>query len=293
MFQLERAPSSGQYHYQGYVRLTASRTISFFTKVFGAYKPHLEICKGNEKQNREYCTKEDSRVSGPWEYGEQAAPGKRNDILDAVSCMQSKGLHVAIREHAAVFVRYHRGMEYVRRQLEEAPRMPNFVPRQWQKVVIDMVSGEADDRTIVWIVDERGGSGKSFLSRYLQLEKGAIQLSGRLQDMSMLYNKESIAIFDISRSAAEHSDHLYSFAESLKNGIIIQTKYETCRKIFTPPHVLFFANKYPDPSKWTEDRYKVLKLEDQVLVDVPFNELPAVDVSDAVSSRSGHFRVSA
>lgn len=290
VFQLEKAPATGQLHYQGYVRLSASVTLSYFRSVFGNLKPHLEICKGNEKQNIEYCTKDESRQGGPWEYGERANPGKRNDIADAVEAMRKEGIKSAIVQFTSVFVRYHRGMEFVRRQLEETPKMPNFVPRDWQQQVIDMVSEPADDRKVIWVVDTAGQSGKSYLSRYLQLEKDAVQLAGRMQDMSMLYDKEPIVVFDISRSAADYSDHLYSMAESLKNGIIIQTKYETCRKVFNPPHVLFFANKYPDPSKWTRDRYVVLCIKDGVLESINYEDLPCVDISDNVSSRSNNFR---
>ncbi len=67
--------------------------------------------------------------------------------------------------------------------------------------------------------------------------------------------------FDISRAAAEHSDHLYSMAEKLKNGFYLSTKYESVMKVFRPPHVLFFSNFHPDENKWSRDRVQLWDLD--------------------------------
>lgn len=85
-FQLERAPSTGRLHYQWYIRFTnavpLSRVAKLFDSVCGGVRSgvHCEICKGTEDQCVAYCTKEDSRVAGPWQFGERAKAGKRNDL---------------------------------------------------------------------------------------------------------------------------------------------------------------------------------------------------------------------
>jgi hypothetical protein len=46
--------------------------------------------RGTLKQAKDYCTKEDTRVAGPWEKGEMPEPGKRTDI-EAVKEAIDKG----------------------------------------------------------------------------------------------------------------------------------------------------------------------------------------------------------
>lgn len=93
--------------------------------------------------------------------------------------------------------------------------------------------------------------------------------------MAYAYNGEPMVFFDVTRTQAEHMDHLYQFAEQLKNGIIFSSKYESGTKCFDPPHVVFFANQGPHPGKWSADRCHetVLNTADKEIV--PWDELPA------------------
>ena len=101
---------------------------------------------------------------------------------------------------------------------------------------------------------EKGNQGKSRLALHLCLEHNAIILSGKIADMAYAYNKEPIVIFDVPRTQAENLDHLFAFAESLKNGIIFSNKYESQQKIFKPPIVIFLANIPCPDGKWSSDR---------------------------------------
>lgn len=81
IFQLEQCPETSRYHFQGYLRFTGPKALSYVKSVFGDYSHvHCESAKGTEEQNIAYCSKEESRVSGPWEFGERAQQGKRSDI---------------------------------------------------------------------------------------------------------------------------------------------------------------------------------------------------------------------
>ena len=53
----------------------------------------LRHAKGSPEQNRKYCTKDDTRIAGPWERGEMPASGqgKRNDIIKVVNHIKEKG----------------------------------------------------------------------------------------------------------------------------------------------------------------------------------------------------------
>eukprot|EP00967_Tisochrysis_lutea_P094002 scaffold136367_cov16-Tisochrysis_lutea.AAC.2 len=181
--------------------------------------------------------------------------------MEPLNKAASGGIHSVAEQHPTEFVKFNRGLRALQDELQETPADEGLHPYPWQQRLLDMVTGDPDDRTIVWVLDRRGGVGKSRLAKHLVLNYGAILLEGRLQDMCYTYNKEPIAVFDISRAAAEHSDHLYSMAEKLKNGLYLSTKYESRQKVFNPPHVIFFANQHPDYEKWSRDRIKVIDLD--------------------------------
>jgi len=91
-------------------------------------------------------------------------------------------------------------------------------------------------------------------------------------DIKYMWSQEyRIAVFDITRAAAEHSDHLCSMAEALKDGNFVSTKYQTCFKVFPRPHVVFFSNQLYDADKWSRDRVKLVDLDNN------YNHLPAMD----------------
>lgn len=78
IFQKERCPDTGKEHWQGYCRLARSKRFNVVKNEFPTI--HLEKCRGTEEQNVEYCSKENSRVEGPFEWGERTMRGKRKDI---------------------------------------------------------------------------------------------------------------------------------------------------------------------------------------------------------------------
>lgn len=87
VLQLESAPTTGTPHLQGYVRFRLQKTLSAVKKLL-CPSAHLEVARGDDMQNKEYCSKPGA-LAGPWEHGvpKQDAPGKRNDwaaLLDDV-----------------------------------------------------------------------------------------------------------------------------------------------------------------------------------------------------------------
>lgn len=252
-WQLEKG-DSGTIHIQGYIELTKSVRFTHLTKAWpGA---HVEARLGTRDQARDYTRKDDSRQAGPWERGtwDHGGQGHRSDLDAAVEALKEGGMKRVAQECPTAYVKFSRGLRELERELEEPPRDEGFVPKPWQQYLLDHLSQAPDDREIIWVTDTRGNTGKSRLARHLIMEHGAVQLSGRIMDMAFLYKREPIVIFDVTRAAADHTDHLYTMAESLKNGIIVSTKYEVCQKIFRPPHVVFFANFSWNRDKWSHDR---------------------------------------
>lgn len=259
VWQLEKG-EQGTTHIQGYMEMTTPTRLACMKDWLPS--AHFEPRRGTPQQARAYCMKEESRQEGPWERGVFGGrQGKRSDLDGAVATLKEGGLAAVAEAHPTTFVQFHKGLAALEKTLKVSPSDKDFVARAWQQAIIDTVKGTPDDRKIIWIWDTAGNMGKSRLSRHLVAEYGAIVLSGRVADMAYAYNEHPIAIFDISRTQAETADHLYSFAEQLKNGILFSSKYDSGQKVFTPPHVIFFSNMDWPVGKFSEDRKFVVNLD--------------------------------
>jgi len=72
--QFELAPTTKKLHWQGYVefkdRIRLSAAIKRIHGPKGVLEgAHIEVAKGTAEENKTYCTKDESRVMGPWEWG--------------------------------------------------------------------------------------------------------------------------------------------------------------------------------------------------------------------------------
>lgn len=72
VWQYETAPETGQIHIQGYLYNSNPITGSAIKKrlyEWSGVQPHLEPPRGSPEQNKTYCTKEETRFAGPYEFG--------------------------------------------------------------------------------------------------------------------------------------------------------------------------------------------------------------------------------
>ena len=68
-YQLELS-ETGTEHLQGYVEFNQPLDFKEVLEIFSDGKFHLEFRRGTREQARDYCTKEQSRIRGPWFVGE-------------------------------------------------------------------------------------------------------------------------------------------------------------------------------------------------------------------------------
>jgi len=189
-------------------------------------RAHWEKAKGNPKQNYEYCTKEGDYIAGGWE---------------------DKSLKVQIKNRLK-------------------SKYEGVVWKEWQKQVIEKIETVPDSRTINWVFDPVGNSGKSFLAKYLVLHHEVIIADGKKdnvfnQVLKRLNEDEKefkIVILDIPRSSEGYMN--YGVLEQLKNGLIYSGKYEGGTCVFDDVHVFVFANFEPDKSQFSEDRWCVWEI---------------------------------
>jgi len=152
--------------------------------------------------------------------------------------------------------------------LDKLPILRLILPdRPWQLDILNILSKDADDRTIHWYWEPYGNSGKSAFTKYLCAKKDALCVSGKSNDckyaiVSYLEEKKkypSIVIFDIPRTNIEYLN--YEAVESIKNGCFFSGKYESCQIIMNSPHLIIFANSPPMLHKLSEDRWHIIKIE--------------------------------
>lgn len=138
----------------------------------------------------------------------------------------------------------------------------------WQIKILEILKSEPDDRTIHWYYEETGSSGKSTFCKHICINnEDAIVLSGNAKDMkygitSIIKEKKlapRIILIDIPRSTDEKFIS-YSGIESIKNGIFFSTKYESAMCIYDNPHVFIFSNYPPDTTKFSKDRWHIVRI---------------------------------
>jgi len=256
VFQRESG-EHGTHHVQGYAQFSTRRSFKQAKETLNQYFDgcHIEKAKGTPEQNRTYCTKEETRVAGPWEFGSISKPGKRNDLQDFIEAMPLSDDEIFDR-FPQILARY---PNFVRTAKRKCRRLEPvlYEPRgQWQLDLISYCHAPSHPRQVRWYYDEAGGSGKSYFCRNFGL--GYVITGGKHADIYYAYNQEPYVFFDWPRCAEESFP--YGVVESFKNGYFLSTKYESAAVKFQPPIVIVFSNFRPDESKLSMDRWDIVAI---------------------------------
>lgn len=263
----EISPTTHTLHLQGYVQFTSRKrftsALQWFKELGLTNKPHIEIAKGSPNVNIRYCSKEDET---PLIIGTIPQQGKRNDI-DKMKLAIDEGATVLDiwNEFPAMYLKYSNcigqlielvqtksAMDFIRETHAESTLRP------WQIAIKKRLLRQTD-REVLWIWEKVGNTGKSFLAKHLMACCGAMYLSnGKTSDIAYAYCHEPLVVFDFSRSFEEYIN--YGVIESLKNGVLFSTKYQSKTKVFKPAKIIVFANFEPDTDKLSEDRWDVIHL---------------------------------
>lgn len=138
----------------------------------------------------------------------------------------------------------------------------------WEENILLQIKGEADDRTINWFWESKGGVGKSAFIKYLCAKQDALLISNKGSDMKygiVKYREKrgfdpKLILIDIPRSV--DTDYFsYTAVEEIKNGCFYSCKYESEMVIMPSPHIYIFANERPDERKLSSDRWNIVKIK--------------------------------
>lgn len=215
----------GTPHLQIYIE--AKNAIAFDTLKRRYPRAHIEKAKGTGMQNLAYCSKE----------------GQFKTNIKKIVPMKETILKI----------------------------YENVEWHDWQHMILKTIETVPDDRTINWIVDIEGAAGKSFLCKYIYCKhEGVIIAEGKRSDvynqiLTLMQNSEfipKIILIDVPRHNMEYFN--YGTLERIKDGLIYSGKYEGGICVFPSPHVFVFANFEPDESKYTNDRWNIIRLGKKV-----------------------------
>jgi len=266
VFQQEEG-ESGTPHIQGYICLAGKQRLSGVKKLVGD-RAHCEVARGSPQQNRSYCTKTETRKSGTdsYEFGicsvnERAKKGIHAFMDDVKSGLLDRQ---QLREtHPEVWSRFPRFcLEYIGDHTP-IPDIPDHEMHQWQKDLLKKLLGPTNDREVIFVVDKDGNKGKTWFAKKFcsDVPTAFYAEPAKKADMAyaLPYNVTHVLV-NITRSLVEKSDYLYTFCESIKDGMIFSPKYESCMKVLGPCHVCVFMNSDPDPNMLSADRYTVIRV---------------------------------
>jgi len=219
--QIEKCPETDKRHIQGCLEGNSKLR---WTEFKLDKSIHWEACKGTWSDNFSYCTKADTRDGRNWLKG----------------CMVQEEIRV-LRED----------------QLTE-----------WQSDLLAIMDTEADDRTVYWIWSNHGGVGKSSFAKFCAVTRpGVMVANGKATDILaqvVMYKDTTgafpgIIIMNLPRCTEGHVS--YTALEQMKDGLAMSSKYEGGQIIMNPAHVFVFANTPPDMTKMSEDRFKIICLD--------------------------------
>lgn len=263
LFQKEKG-ESGTPHLQGHVSFRDKRRWTQTKKQLkdaGVKKPnwHWEICRSID-HNLKYCSDEDKRDGGEEAIFTNIPQDEIEAAVDRVNTGSTRGAtNQRKRKNAS-------NSTATKFTAEELRIPPLHMLRKWQREVVDLVSGEPDDRSVHFFVDADGGTGKSLLSKFLVFHHGAIVVGGKTNDIAF-HVKQTIdqgkplkcVIVDIPRVASSFIN--YQGIEMCKNGLLFSGKYESGQILFPPPHLIVFTNQWPDETKLSADRYHIHEIK--------------------------------
>lgn len=136
----------------------------------------------------------------------------------------------------------------------------------WQDECLTLLKAQSK-RSILWIYDSVGNSGKSELSNHIEDNFGGLVIEGgKFANIAYLWKLEEYIVFDLPRCIEDFIP--YKLMECFKKGRLTSTKYQTTRKRLQHGggcKVLVLANFLPDTERLSKDRWDIRYLDKGVL----------------------------
>lgn len=256
-FGEEICPTTGKKHLQGFMQFEIPKTFFWVQKRFEPL--HVGPMYAKEvKAAVEYCEKEATTTI----FGRLSYQGKRTDLEDLMHGVEEQKTNlelcymdpVGMQKYYRFIIKFRQWYDTDMQNKKLHDRLHvNLWENQikWLKLL-----EEQNDRQILWIYDEKGGTGKGEIGKQLTCHNdGVIFTNSKNGDIAYAYNYQKTVIFDFSRSLEAYVN--YDVIEQLCNGVMFSKKYESATKIFERPKIIIMANFGPRLEKLTSDRWVI------------------------------------
>lgn len=269
----EVAPQTGTPHLQGFVSLKPSflkansgTPLRWKSLIPGLARAHLENAYGSDHDSKTYCSKE----SVLFEIGNPEDPALGGTFGQILKC---KSMEEATQLCPETRLKYHFQLKDIFQtnfvQAHSKPSNPVFTLTKWQAdACFNLIT--QTKRSILWIVDEKGGRGKTTLRDFLASRLGSscfVSTGGKNSDIvhSMVARQQVIkyVIFDYPRNTRPEF-YNWKLLEDFKNGDVESGKYNSVVLKFPPMHVIVLGNHPLDSvrDRLSYDRWDVHILGD-------------------------------
>lgn len=223
--QLEQGVVAGTTHLQGFVRWKNAKTFKAAMTILE--NGHFEVAKGSLSQNFEYCTKESTRVEGPWQRG----------------FPRPRALPTVLRP-------------WQRQATEIAASVPDDRTIHW---IWDNGNTGKTKLQLLWHRDFNA----ILVDGNARDAKCAIKMAWG-PDNSTGPPPHPVIMMNLPRDTQRPG--LWPILESLKDGIFFSGKYEPGMMILPELHLFIFANEPPKCCSLSIDKMQVFRVDETSLV---------------------------
>jgi len=266
-YQREIAPSTGTPHLQGYTVLSKVARLGGVKRIFGS-AIHAVRSNGTPSANRDYCSKKQEGSSDFKEFGTLPADpkrGKRSDfdafkeaVRDGLRCKKK-----AREEFPEIVANYPRWVyDYLGDQ--DDYEVEDHDMFEWQKDLDQRLSKPAEDRKVIFVIDKEGNQGKTWFAKHYTKTHDDAQYMEPAKKVDMAYSLNChirVLFINVTRTTeTANLDYLYSFIESVKDGMVFSAKYESRMKYLGKVHVVVMMNMDPNYDLLSKDRYQIINL---------------------------------
>jgi len=252
----------GTPHIQGFVVFKTNHRLTAVKRHLP--RAHVEAARSSSFVCAEYCKKDGLNIV---ELGTIPGPVGKTNLYHAfrdwilAQPQRPTDYEVAIN-FPSIYINSNRAMAFVGVIYPILP-VEIGVYRPYQLALATHLDEPADTRTIIFIVDLVGNTGKSwFVEHYYRASPHRVQVLGRggFDDIAYALDiDKSVFFFDIPRASSEFLS--YPILECIKNGYVTSKKYQSTVKqavYGTARHVVVFMNEMPDTTKLSSDRYNIV-----------------------------------
>lgn len=136
IFQNEVGNKEKTFHTQGYICFETNHKFERVRLLFlenGGHKPHLEKRRGKHSEAKGYCSKSDTRVDGPYEYGDDSdiaeGKGSRTDLIEIRNKIDNDVPEKTIwQENFSSYTRYYKAFRTYRTVVQKPLKDSNERP---------------------------------------------------------------------------------------------------------------------------------------------------------------------